>query len=128
MKKLIIISSALLLGACASPAQNMSPQQVSQLSDLQLCQLKNSYAYEQKTEIEIGKRNLNCHPAYMECASRGLKNGTPEMSLCANQVQENWAMQQRIQEQERELERQRRLNRSQQWQIPTHPNVTINQY
>jgi len=125
MKKIITLSTIILLGACASPAQNMTSDEVSQLSDLQLCQFKNTYAYEQKTEIEIGKRNLNCDPAYMECASRGLKNSTPEMSLCVKQVQDNWDMQQKLQAQQAELARQRAINQAQQWQVHRAPKVTI---
>ena len=109
----------LLVTACASPAQNMSVEQVSQLSDVQLCQLRGAYMYEPKTETEIGRRNLNCHPAYLECSNQGLQNGTPEMTLCARQLQEKWELQRQLQQQQ-VIQKQRRV-------IQT-PGTVITQY
>ena len=111
MKKLILpIILILGLAACASPAVNMSPEQVSQLSNDQLCQLKNSYAWEQKTEVEIGKRNLNCDPIYNQCRYQGHEDGSPQLASCMQQIRENLRLKQQMQAQQQEMERQQRRN------------------
>lgn len=119
------------LNACTSPAVNMTEYQVSQLSDLQLCQLKNSYAYEQKTEIELGKRNLNCHPAYMQCRQSGYDNNSQEIHTCAQNLADRWALEKKLADKERELEFERIKNSQKptnQWGVYRAPDVIINQY
>lgn len=140
MKKLAAIFFVALLGACASPAQNMTEHQISQLSDIQLCQLKRAYAYEPKTEVEIGKRKVNCHPAYLECEQKGFKRGTAELSICADQLVKQADLQKKIDQQQKELERQERqiktqklfhetqsIMRSKENSTPNQ-NIIINQY
>lgn len=100
-----VLSLALLVAACASPAEHMSMQEVSTLSDKQLCDLKRMYRWEKKTELEIGRRNLNCDPDYIECASRGVKPNSPEMAVCIDQLRENRELKEKIEAQQRELER-----------------------
>ncbi len=95
-----------LLSGCYSPAAEMSPQQISMMSDMQLCQLKNSYPWEQNTEIEIGRRNLNCDPAYNECLSQGHRPNSPAMAMCIKQVRENWALQREVQKKDAQLQQQ----------------------
>lgn len=121
----------LFVAACASPATKMTEHQVSQLSDLQLCQLKNSYSYEQKTEVEIGKRNLNCHPAYMQCRQNGYDNNSQEIHTCAQNLADRWALEKELAEKERELEFERIKNSrkpaTNPWGIYNAPDVIINQ-
>jgi hypothetical protein len=97
MKKYLLFLLVLTLSACASPAANMSSQQVASLSDQQLCNLQWNYPYEAKTEVEIGRRNLNCDPAYLECKSSGLKDGSPSLSHCIKTVQERNVLAQQVQ-------------------------------
>jgi hypothetical protein len=96
------------LSGCASPAVDMTQQQVSSLSDDQLCNLKNSYSWESKTEVEIGTRNLNCDPAYRQCLLQGFKKNTPEITLCTKQVNENWELQNKLEEQKKEAEKDKK--------------------
>lgn len=133
VKKFTALSLVILLGACSSPAQNMTEHQISQLSDIQLCQLKSSYAYEPKTEVEIGKRQINCHPAYLECEQKGFKRGTAELSICADQLVKQAELQKKIDQQQKELNRQKLLNQRQtitrDGQPTAYPqNIIINQY
>lgn len=100
------IAITLLLSGCESPATSMTQEQVSGLSNEQLCSLKSSYPWEQKTELEIGKRNLNCDPAYNECLGRGNQPNTPAMTTCIIQVRENWALQQEIQRKNTQIQNQ----------------------
>lgn len=102
-----------ILSGCGSPAQQMTPQQISMLSNEQLCQLKNSYPWEQNTEIEIGRRNLNCDPAYNECIGRGNKPNTPAMAMCINQLRENWAMKKELEKKDAQLKQQQIQNSNQ---------------
>jgi hypothetical protein len=105
-KSTIIIGLTLstLLYGCASPAQQMTPQQVSMLANKQLCDLHNAYPWEQKTEMEIGRRNLNCDPAFNECLNQGNKPGTPAMGLCVSQLRQSWELQRQVQQQQRQIE------------------------
>lgn len=119
MNRFLIIAalcSTLILTGCASPAERMSPTQVASLSDLQLCQLNNGYNFEQKTYVEIGRRGLNCDPAHVVCASRGIHDKTPEMDLCVGQVRlqqaqaaQMQAIQRHLREQRREIEHERNM-------------------
>lgn len=95
-----------LLSACGSPAKQMTPQQISMLSNQQLCELKNRYAWEQNTEIEIGRRNLNCDPAFNECIEKGNKPNTPAMGICVEQTRKIWALQRELERKEDKIEYQ----------------------
>lgn len=106
--KFTIIGLTLMVVGCASPAVNMTPEQISMLSDNQLCQLQSSYGWEAKTETEIGRRQLNCDPAYRTCIAQGYTPNTPEANGCAVQMRENWALQEKIKQQEAELKEQQR--------------------
>lgn len=113
---LFLYLELLLAGCVESPAKTMTPQQISSLSNTQLCELSNNYEWDQNTEIEIGKRDLICDPAYIECSNQGHALGTPAMALCMDQLRENWALQEQVQEQQEELARQRQQAESQhQW-------------
>lgn len=105
MKRLLSLACIMLVAACASPAEQMTMQEVSQLSDKQLCELKRTYRWEKKTELEIGKRNLNCDPDYIECSSRGVKPNSPEMAVCIDHLRENRALKEKLEQQQRELDR-----------------------
>jgi len=126
LTKYLILWAVLGLAACASPAAQMTPEQISSLSNQQLCNLKNNYLWDQNTEVEIGRRNLNCDPVYNECVQRGAESG-PELSLCMNQIRDKQVMEQKIAQQEAELEAQRSRNellmrsQGQQSQNPASP-------
>jgi hypothetical protein len=117
LTKLLSLSLVLIVSACAeSPATTMTPQQISTLSNTQLCGLHNNYAWDQATEMEIGRRNLICDPAYIECSNRGNKPGTPAMALCMDQLRQNWALQEEVQKKDHELQqKQIELNNQQRW-------------
>lgn len=108
------VAACLLLNGCESPAASMTPQQVSQLSNDQLCDLKNSYPWEQNTELEVGKRNLICDPAYNQCLGQGNKPDSPNMTTCINQLRENWALQEELGRKEQQLRTQQIQNTQQQ--------------
>lgn len=105
MKRLLLIS-LLSLTACTSPAVTMTQAQVASLSNQQLCDLKNTYPYEQKTEVEIGRRNLNCDPVFNYCRIQGIEPNTPAMGMCIRNVHEQAAMEQQIQIQQSQLQAQ----------------------
>lgn len=110
IKNYLLIFAVLSLTACVSPAAQMTPEQLSTLSNQQLCNLKNNYLWDQNTEIEVGRRNLNCDPIYNECLLRGAEPNGAEMALCMNQIREQQAMQRTINQQQAELDLQRRRN------------------
>ncbi len=97
----------LFLAACTSPAEKMTALEVSTLSDRQLCELQRTYKWEKKTELEIGRRNLNCDPANIECMELGMRANTPEMAVCVRQMHEKAELQRQIDKQRQEIERQR---------------------
>jgi hypothetical protein len=107
---LLALALIIPLTGCESPAARMSPHDIASLSNQQLCSLNNSYGWEEKTQIEIGRRNLNCDPIFNECINRGTKQNTPEMALCINQIHQTLALQEQLEEQQRDLEYQRTLN------------------
>jgi len=67
----------------------MTDQQVRGLTDDQLCEYKNNYRDEYRTEAEIGRRGLNCDRYFRECLRRGNKPGTQAMGFCIDLVKEN---------------------------------------
>lgn len=89
MKKLLILSVALSLGACASPTFEMTPAQVASLSDDQLCKYENNYRDETKLDLEISRRNLNCDRFFRACLKQGNQPGTKAMSFCQDVLREN---------------------------------------
>jgi hypothetical protein len=95
-----------LLSGCMSPAARMSQEDISSLSNQQLCGLNNSYGWEEKTQIEIGRRNLNCDPVFNECLNRGSKPNTPEMALCTNQIRQTMQLEEQVKRQQKTLESQ----------------------
>lgn len=116
-QKYFLIPFMLLLAGCGSPLGDMTPQQISTLSDDQLCAYRNNYPYEEKTELEIGKRKLNCDPATRECQSTGHMLGTPAMALCVKQTRENWAMQEHLEQQQQQMiQQQQQIQRDLNWQ------------
>jgi|GEM_PF-2578527 len=126
MKKILLgLSVFVLLTGCASPAAKMSQRDITNLSNQQLCGLNNNYGWEEKTQIEIGRRNLNCDPVFNECANRGLKPNTPEIALCMNQIHQTLDLQAQVRKQQSDLEYQRTLNeiqlRKQANQVPPQP-------
>lgn len=84
MKKISILLSVLILSACASPSETMTQEQVSMLSDLQLCEYRNNYSTNNKLEIEIGRRNLDCSKESVYCLKRGHKKDDPDFNTCRN--------------------------------------------
>lgn len=111
MKKILLgLSVLVLLTGCESPAARMSPRDIASLSNQQLCVLNNGYGWEEKTQIEIGRRNLNCDPVFNECVSRGIKPNTSDMALCMNEIRQTQALESQVKKQESELEYQRTLN------------------
>lgn len=117
MKRLTTILTITMLSGCAtSPALQMSPEQVSMLSNAQLCELHNNYSPVSTTEVEIGRRNLNCDPAINECIGRGNKMGTPAMALCVQDLRQSWAMQRQLQQQDQQLQQQQtQMNNQRMW-------------
>lgn len=91
MKAFLYLAAAVALTACAaSPARTMTPQQVGQLTDVQLCQLDIYYTDEPKTMQEIARRGLSCDPDAVSCMERGVRNGSPMMPLCVAAVRAEW--------------------------------------
>ncbi|PZO86701.1 MAG: hypothetical protein DI626_05805 [Micavibrio aeruginosavorus] len=84
MKKFVPFLLLILVSACASPAKDMTAEQVSHLSDEQLCDMSKSYAFEAKIEVEIGKRDLQCTDEYLACKRQGYKPRTPDFENCQN--------------------------------------------
>jgi len=114
MKKFTMMCLIGLVG-CTSPIADMSPAQVAQLTDDQLCGYRNYYPYDQNTELEIGRRNLNCDPATRSCMKRGLNEGSPELNLCVTELRNKWALESQLANQAKENERLRNqalLNRN----------------
>lgn len=129
MKKILSILCLLLLTACVSPASDMTSEQVAKLSNSQLCHLRNSYPWEAKTETEIGRRGINCDPLYLECKYQGFEDNTPEMRFCINSLEEQYALQKRLKEEEQKRQtaeilrdREIRRNRSTAQGYPFPPN------
>lgn len=81
-----------LLAGCASPTFQMTPVQVSALSDDQLCSFKNNYRSETKAEAEIARRGLNCDRYYRECLRRGNQPNTEAMAFCQDILRQNERM------------------------------------
>lgn len=79
----LLITAAVLTGcATASPTQTMSEDQISKLSDRQICNIRVNHLFETKLELEIGKRGLECSEEYHFCKERGLTQATPEFQNC----------------------------------------------
>lgn len=89
-RMLLAIGALVLLTACASPAERMTVEQVSSLTDVQLCQINNGYRPEPKVLTEIGSRNLNCDPAVTQCMAQGVRKDNPLMPLCVSSVYAQW--------------------------------------
>jgi hypothetical protein len=106
MNKYFYLIPALILSGCVSPAANMTPEQVATFSNQQLCELTWNYPYEQKTQLEIGRRGLNCDPVYIECDNSGLEPGTPAFTLCMNNIRQRNALAQQVQIQQTQLQLQ----------------------
>lgn len=100
MNKYFYLIPALILSGCVSPAASMTQEQVATFSNQQLCELTWNYPYEQKTQLEIGRRGLNCDPVYIECDNSGLEPGTPAFTLCMKNIQERNALAQQVQAQQ----------------------------
>jgi hypothetical protein len=105
---LSLAALCLVLTACQSPTATMHPQQVSQLSNQQLCNLKNSYPWEQNLELELGKRGLNCDPDFNECRNRGIDTSSPAMASCINDIREKRQLQREMQQQQMQMQQQQR--------------------
>ena len=108
IKRLMPVILVLGLSACTSPTANMPQASISQLSNNQLCQLQGAYMFEPKLEVEIGKRNLNCDPAFNHCLQQGTKPNTPQMLLCMTQIRENWELKRQAKIREQELKDENR--------------------
>lgn len=89
MKRYLVIVLVCIITACSSPAELMNDQQVRALSDDQLCDYKNAYRNEYRTEAEIGRRGLNCNRYYRECLRRGNQPESQAMSFCMDLLREN---------------------------------------
>jgi hypothetical protein len=92
MRSFIFVSAVsvfLILSGCASPALNMTNQQIAQLSDDQLCSFQNNYRSESRTKAEIARRGLNCDRFYRECLRRGNQPGSQAMDFCMDILREN---------------------------------------
>jgi hypothetical protein len=107
MKLLFALIAVFFLSACVSPLESMSPAQVSQLSDDQICGFYTSYPFEEKTTLEVGKRRLNCNPNVRACMASGHKEGSAEMALCVNNRLEKARLQKQIEEQNRTIQDQK---------------------
>ncbi len=106
--RLLAIGAIVCVTGCASPAVEMTPQQISQLTDQQICNLHNGFTWETKTELEIGRRNLNCDPDFNLCVARGIDpRNTPVITSCMQDIQDKRAMQKVIDDQRWQLEQNR---------------------
>ncbi len=81
-KELMIFSMTVFLAGCASPIESMTAQQVSTLSDSQLCYSDGIHRKGEKTRQEIQRRNLNCDPAFRYCMDSGFTPGTNPFLGC----------------------------------------------
>lgn len=89
MKYALVLVFVCIISGCASPAFNMTDQQIQAMSDDQLCQYKNGYRAEARTEAEIARRGLNCNRYHRECLRRGNQPGTQAMNFCMDLLREN---------------------------------------
>jgi hypothetical protein len=89
MKRALILALVCIVVGCSSPAELMNDQQVRALSDDQLCDYKNSYRDEYRTDAEIARRGLNCDRYYRECVRRGNQPNTKAMDFCMDLLREN---------------------------------------
>ncbi len=89
MKHALTLLTVCLIAACASPAFNMTDEQIRSMPDDQLCSYKNTYRAEARTEAEIARRGLNCNRYYRECMRRGNQPGTQAMDFCMDLLREN---------------------------------------
>ncbi len=81
-KKIMIFTLAMFLAGCASPIESMTPQQISALSDSQLCYSDGIHRRGEKARQEIQRRNLNCDPDYRYCVESGFSPGTNQFLGC----------------------------------------------
>lgn len=118
MKKTTALFVTTLLAGCAQPqVVHYSTEQIAQLSNAQLCELKNHYNPNANIEVEVGRRNLICDPIINECLGRGNKLGTPAMSLCIKEIKENIALKQELAQKEAELKQKNiQLQNQQMWE------------
>lgn len=85
----VLLLTVCTLAACASPAFNMTDDQIRALSDDQLCHYHNSYRAEVRTEAEVAARGVNCNRYYRECLRRGNRPQTEAMDFCVDVLREN---------------------------------------
>jgi hypothetical protein len=88
-RRSLVFVLIMLISGCASPAFNMTDQQIHTLSDDQLCSFKNGYRAEARTEAEVARRGLNCNRYHRECLRRGNRPGTQAMDFCMDLLREN---------------------------------------
>jgi hypothetical protein len=104
MKKTTAIFITTMLAGCAQPQViHYSTDQIAQLSNAQLCEIKNNYNPSAYIEAEVGRRNLICDPIINECLGRGNRLSTPAMALCIKEIKENFALKQELAKKEAEL-------------------------
>lgn len=116
MKKTTTILITAMLGGCAPQVVHYSTDQIAQLSNAQLCELKN-YNHNAYIEAEVGRRNLICDPIINECLGRGNRLSTPAMSLCIKEIKENLALKQELAKKEAELKQKNiELQNQQMWE------------
>ena len=89
MKYALVLGLICIIAGCSSPAELMNDQQVRGLSNDQLCDYKNNYRDEYRTEAEIGRRGLNCDRFHRQCLKQGNQAGTQAMAFCEATLREN---------------------------------------
>ncbi len=86
---ILYVLGVLVLASCASPAMNMTDDQIAQLSDDSVCDMKNNYRSYSKINDEVLRRNINCDPHFRKCLAKGNKPGTDAMQFCMDLLDQN---------------------------------------
>ncbi|WP_041802698.1 hypothetical protein [Micavibrio aeruginosavorus] len=82
--KLTIIQTliiAVVLSGCVTARPPMTDQQIAEVNDAALCSLSNT-ENDIRIDAEIMSRKLDCDPASLVCAAKGLKKGTSKFAQC----------------------------------------------
>lgn len=88
------IAIAVTLSGCVttSASQPLTDKQISEVNDATLCSLSNTNIDPRISE-EIKSRKLDCDPASLTCAAKGIKKGTKKFSQCKENQRAEYKLQ-----------------------------------
>lgn len=86
---ILYVFTTFSLASCASPAMNMTDEQIAHLSDDSLCDMNNNYRSYSRVNNEILKRNINCDRHYRQCLAKGNQPNTKAMDFCMDLLRQN---------------------------------------